>query len=256
MRIVIIEDEIEAALDLQHSIHNLNPDIETAAVIDSVETGLEWFSNNLQPDAIFSDIQLGDGLAFDIFRQHKVHCPVVFCTAFDQYAVQAFRNNGVDYLLKPIDDKLLQESLNKIDQFKKTTPSLLDPSLLEQLAREMAGNAKSYKSIFLVSFRDKIFPIGIADILFFRIIDDGIELSTINNATYRISETLDCIESSIDPRLFYRANRQYLVAFNAIQHVESYFDRRLLIELLHPAPEPVIVSKAKASDFLRWLENR
>lgn len=255
MDILIIEDEIQTARDLKNSIYALQPDFKVVAIIDSVEAGLDWFNNNPQPDLVFSDIQLGDGLAFEIFQQMQVACPIIFYTAYDQYAIQAFQNNGIDYLLKPVKEELLKKSLDKINLFK-SPKNIYDAAFITQLLKEISGNITSYKSNFLVSYREKMIPINIADVLFFRIIDDSVELNTKNNQQYRLSYSLDYIESVVDPKSFYRANRQYLIAYSAIKEVENYFDRKLLIRLVTSHPEPVIVSKAKSSDLLRWLEAR
>ena len=254
MKIVIIEDEVQTAWDLQNSIQQLQPDYKVVATLDSVETGLEWFSHHEQPDLIFSDIQLGDGLAFEIFQEVKLTCPVIFCTAYDEYALRAFENNGVDYLLKPIRQESLKKSLDKFNLFKnpKNTNNGL---LLQDLMEEFTKNFKSYKSTFLVSFRDKMIPINSNDIIFFKITDDAVELCTKSNDRYRLPYSLDHIESMVDPKLFYRANRQYLIAYHAIKEVENYFDRKLLIKIDQLNQESIIVSKAKSADLLKWLEN-
>lgn len=255
MNIVIIEDEVQAAWGLQNSIQALQPDYKVLTVIDSVETGIEWFNNNEQPDIIFSDIQLGDGLAFEILQQAQVTCPVIFCTAYDEYALRAFQNNGVDYLLKPVKEEFLKKSFDKINILKTPLKKVYDNSMLNKLIKEITESIQSYKSTFLVSYREKMIPINILDIIFFRIIDDTVELSTNTNQHYRLSYSLDYIESIVDPKLFYRANRQYLLAFKAIKEVENYYDRKLMIKLTQSNAEPVIVSKAKAGEFLKWLES-
>ncbi len=254
MNIVIIEDEVQTAWDLQNSIQSLQPDSKVIALIDSVEAGLEWFNHNEQPDIIFSDIQLGDGLAFEILQQVQLNCPVIFCTAYEEYAIQAFQNNGIDYLLKPIQEELLKKSLDKFTLLKKPARNIDNSLLLNDLIKEITKNSKSYKSTFLVSYRDKMIPLNINDIAFFCIIDDVVELSTKISQQYRLNYSLDYVESIVDPKLFYRANRQYLIAYNAVKEVENYFDRKLLVKL-HLNTEPIIVSKAKSSDLLRWLEN-
>lgn len=255
MKIVIIEDEVQAAWDLQNSIEQLQPECNVVATLDSVEAGVEWFSHNEQPDLIFSDIQLGDGLAFEILQQVKLTCPVIFCTAYDEYALRAFQNNGVDYLLKPIKQESLKKSLDKFNLFKnpKTNNNNLT---LQDLMSAITKDLKSYKSTFLVSFRDKMIPVNSNDIIFFKITDDAVELCTKNNDRYPLSYSLDQIESMVDPKLFYRANRQYLIAYHAIKEVENYFERKLLINIDQLNSEPIIVSKAKSSDLLKWLENR
>ena len=255
MEIVIIEDEVQTAWDLQNSIQQLRPDCKVVATLDSVEAGLEWFTHNDQPDLIFSDIQLGDGLAFEILQEVKLTCPVIFCTAYEEYALRAFQNNGVDYLLKPIKQESLKKSLDKFNLLKnpKNNNSSL---LLQDLMEEITKNLKSYKSTFLVSFRDRMIPVNSNDIIFFKITDDAVELSTKSNDRYRLPYSLDHIESTVDPKLFYRANRQYLISYHAIKEVENYFDRKLLIKIAQHNADHIIVSKAKSADFLKWLENR
>lgn len=253
MEIVIIEDEVQTAWDLQNSIQQLRPDCKVVATLDSVEAGLEWFSHNDHPDLIFSDIQLGDGLAFEILQEVKLSCPVIFCTAYDEYALRAFQSNGVDYLLKPIKPESLKKSLDKFDLFKN--PKNNNSLLLQDLMEEITKNFKSYKSTFLVSFRDKMIPVNSNDIIFFKISDDAVELCTKSNDRYRLPNSLDHIESMVDPKLFYRANRQYLIAYHAIKEVENYFDRKLQIKINQLINESIIVSKAKSADLLKWLEN-
>lgn len=255
MRILIIEDEVQTARDMQESIVALRPSFQIVDIIDSVETGLEWFDKHEQPDLIFSDIQLGDGLAFDLFRQVRLKCPVVFCTAYDQYAIQAFRNNGIDYLLKPLEERLLQQCLDKIYLLLQRSVTKDDLPDLTALLKAMATPQKSYKSTFLVSYREKLIPVNIGDILFFRIAGEAVELYTKENQQYRLADSLDYLESIIDPALFYRANRQWLISFKGIREVDMYFERKLLVKLVQPTAEPIIISKAKATDFITWMES-
>ena len=232
----------------------LQPNYNVVATLDSGDSFFLWFSHNEQPDLIFSDIRLGDGLAFEILKQVNLTCPVIFCTAYDEYALTAFQNNGVDYLLKPIKQESLKKSLDKFNLFKnpKNNNSSL---LLQDLIAEITKNFKSYKSTFLVSFRDKMIPVNSKDIIYFKITDDAVELCTKSNDRYRLPNSLDHIESMVDPKLFYRANRQYLIAYHAIKEVENYFDRKLLIKIAQPDAEPIVVSKAKSTELLKWLEN-
>ena len=256
MNIVIIEDEAQAAWDLQNSIQASQPNCKILTVIDSVETGIEWFNNNDQPDIIFSDIQLGDGLAFEILQQVQLTCPVIFCTAYDEYALKAFQNNGIDYLLKPVKEELIQQSFNKINLLKAHSKHEYDSSVFGKIMKEITANIPSYKSTFLVSYREKIIPVNTGDIIFFRVIDDAVELSTSSNQQYRLNYSLDYIESIVDPKLFYRANRQYLIACKAVKEVENYYERKLLVRFTQSNVEGVIVSKAKSAEFLKWLESR
>ena len=256
MNIIIIEDEVQTAWDLRHSIERLRPDFIVQAVLDSVESGLDWFSDHEQPDLIFSDIQLGDGTAFDIFNKIILTCPVIFCTAYDEYAILAFRNNGIDYLLKPVDEKLLERSLAKMDMLKKPVARDYDSSLVYRVIKEIEQNTKNYKSSFLVSYRDKLIPVVIENISFFSIQNELLQLHTRDNKIYLLNYKMDYLETIVDPKLFYRANRQTLLAYSAIKEVEHYDDRKLLVHLVTKTNEPIIVSKARASDFIKWMESR
>jgi DNA-binding LytR/AlgR family response regulator len=256
MNIIIIEDEVQTAWDLRHSIEMLRPSFNVLAVLDGVESSLEWLSNNVQPDLIFSDIQLGDGMAFDIFNKIILGCPIIFCTAYDEYAILAFRNNGIDYLLKPVDEKGLERSLAKFDMLKKPAVNDYDFSMIHRVLKDIEQNTKNYKSSFLVSYRDKLIPVVNENICFFSIQNELLQLYTMDNKIYPLNYKLDYLETMVDPKLFYRANRQTLLAYSAIREVEHYYDRKLLIHLVTQTSGPIIVSKGRASDFIKWMEAR
>jgi DNA-binding LytR/AlgR family response regulator len=255
MNIVIIEDEIQAARDLKTSIQVLRPDFSIQTILDSVEAGVEWFTMNASPNLIFSDIQLGDGLAFEIFQKMDIRCPIIFCTAYDEYALQAFQNNGIDYLLKPIREKQLEKSLARVNLLKPLEAESYK-SLLHQVIREIENHNKNYKNSFLVPYREKLIPVQCEEIAFFGLRDESAQLFTLDNKQYVIPYTLDHLETILNPQLFFRANRQNLVAYKAIKEVEHFFDRKLLVKLNMPGIDPLLISKAKASDFLRWMEAR
>ena len=255
MTIVIIEDEVQTAWEIRQSIEKLRPEFSVAAVLDSVETALNWFAVNDFPDLIFSDIQLGDGLAFEIYRKIRIPCPVIFCTAYDEYAMLAFKNNGVDYLLKPVTEKELENSLKKIELFKQTVGEKFDDSIFRKALQEIAA-AKNYKTTFLIPYRDKLIPVSTSEIRLFCILNDAVVLYTTDDKHYQLSQTLDQLEEQLDPKLFYRANRQHIIAFHAVKEVEHASERKLSVTLSVKGTEPVIVSKAKASGFIKWMENR
>lgn len=256
MKVLIIEDEVQAARDLRASILALQPSFTILDVVDSVEAGLEWFDSHPGPDLIFSDIQLGDGLAFDLLRQAGISCPVVFCTAYDQYAIQAFRHNGIDYLLKPVEEEQLKQCLDKVMQLVQKPAGDTPSPELQALLEAMSSQRPLYKSVFLVAWREKLIPVHVEQVSFFRIAGNTVELFTRDQHAYRLPESLDQIESMVNPSLFYRVNRQFLVHFSAIREVELYFDRKLLVKLVHVFPDPIIISKAKATPFLQWMANR
>lgn len=250
--ILIIEDEAKAARELATILKHIDDDINVLAMPDSVEQSLQWFAANKQPDLIFSDIQLGDGLCFDIYNQVTVTSPVIFCTAFDEYLMNAFDTNAVSYLLKPITREKVEKALDKFHTLKsvfgKEDSNKGLPALLQQLQH-------NYKTALLVHQKEKIIPIQVKDIAFFYLDKTGISITTLNHQKYSLSTALEEIENMLDPSLFYRANRQFLINKAAIANAERFFARKLVARLVVDTPEHIIVSKAKASDFLQWLEN-
>lgn len=256
MNILIIEDEIETAWDIQHCIKSVRPHFRIEGVADSIESGVEWMSMHAAPDLIISDIQLGDGLAFDIFKKAEIKCPVIFCTAFDEYAIQAFQNNGIDYLLKPINEQLVEKSLCKVESFVNSSKPYYDNTLLDKVIKTLEEHDKHYKTNFLATYRNQMIPLHASDIAFFQVGENGTKLHTKDNSKYTLKDTLDHLESVLDPTLFFRANRQFLIAYSAIKHIEYYDDRKLLVKVNLPNAVPIVVSKAKASLFLSWVEER
>lgn len=253
MRVLIIEDERKAANELSQLVLGMRPDWQVVDMIPSVQEAIEWFRENKEPDLVFSDIQLADGDCFKIFSVVKIQCPVVFCTAYDEYAIKAFETNSIDYLLKPVDKTKLERSLAKLDRIRSMFKTgIEDPyGELGKLISKM--NISPDKSI-LVHHQEKIIPVKYADVAFFHYNQGVVMIRMINNTTYHVSMTIEEIETGADPRQFYRANRQFLINRNAIRNIEKFFARKLVVKLSVSTPEILIVSKAKASDFLTWLE--
>ncbi|MBK9014004.1 MAG: response regulator transcription factor [Saprospiraceae bacterium] len=207
-----------------------------------------------QLDLAFFDIQLADGLSFDIFKEVEVRCPVVFCTAFDDYALQAFQTDGVEYILKPFDENSVRRALDKVKflgQFFGAGQA--GHEKIAQVAEQMH---RGKKSSFLVSFQGKFLPISVQDVAFFTILGEYTWLYTFKGESYNLPHSLEELEGMLDERQFYRANRQYLVNFAAVRHVENDFARKLAVKLTLKTPDPITVSKARASDFLRWMNER
>ena len=254
MKVLIIEDEQRTALDLQVILAELDPGIQVLAILDSVEGAIQYLNTQPAPDLIFMDIQLADGQSFEIFQEVDVTSPVIFCTAFDEYALQAFQVNGVDYILKPFDRESLNRALNKVKNLQNFFQQ--SPANLDKLAELLQQVKPRYKSSFLVGHRDKLLPIATQDIAYFYIEHEITFLHTYDGKRYVVNHTLDELEKSLDPRQFYRANRQFLVNFRAVSEVEHYFARKLLLKLNANTKEPVVVSKAKATEFLTWMEQR
>ncbi|WP_353719182.1 LytTR family DNA-binding domain-containing protein [Dyadobacter sp. 676] len=255
MKIVIIEDEIKTARSLAQLITALRPEAEVVATIQSVERAIAYLTEMPQPDLIFMDIQLSDGLCFEIFESVKVVPPVIFCTAYDHYAIEAFKANGIDYLLKPFKKEHIEGALDKLSQLKSyfSHEKPLAPEL-ETLLKKLGG--PEGKKSFLVFKQNKYITIKTETIAFFYIHNETTWLRTFDNQDYTISQPLEEVQSAVPPSQFYRLNRQYLVNFEAIKEVEHYFSRKLFIKLTIATPEKLLIGKEKVSHFLGWLENR
>lgn len=256
MTIVIIEDEVHTAWDIQNCIKTLRPEHQIVAVLDSIETSIEWFLSNPHPGLVISDIQLGDGLAFEIFQKIELDCPVIFSTAYNEYAIQAFQNNGIDYILKPINENLLEISLRKLESIGELFAHTYNREVLEKLLNSIQSETRRYKTSFLIHFRNQLIPVATENILLFKVNHDTTEIYMRDGRKFQLFKPLDTIESQVDPQRFYRANRQTLIAFEAIHRIEHYDDRKLLVRLDGVASEPVVISKAKSAAFLAWVENR
>lgn len=249
MKIVIIEDEKLTAEDLAETIEKVEPQARITAVLHSVKEGIAYFSRNEQPDLIFSDIQLGDGLSFEIFETVPFSVPVIFCTAYDEYALNAFKANGIDYILKPFTKKTIADALARYEGLKSSFSNTSYNAV-----SGMLRNRDSQDASVLVYIKDKILPIKIIDIALFYIENEITHLVTFDQKTYTINKTLEEL-GSVTGTGFYRASRQYLVNRKAIRDASQHFHRKLLINLTIPFTpnEPITVSKVKATGFLSWL---
>lgn len=252
MKVVIIEDEAPAFRRLQKILEELQPGIEILEVIDSVEESIKWLKNHSSPDLIFMDIQLSDGLSFEIFDQVKITSPVVFTTAFDEYMLRAFKVNSIDYLLKPIKIEDLSQSLKKYSDLKEAFSPKSNPDINE-LIRQIKLEDKKYKTRFLAKFGDKLVSIETLNIAYFQSRNSLVYLVTNDDKKYLLDHTLDELSQQLDPDGFFRANRQFLVHFPAIKAVHKYYKGKLLLELYIPTNEPLTVSSEKAALCKRWL---
>jgi len=251
MNIVIIEDERVVAEDLEKSITQLIKEPVDIVQLRSVKESIAYFKDAPAPDMIFSDIQLGDGLSFEIFIAVPLTVPVIFCTAYDEYALDAFKANGIDYILKPFTTQTLERALNKYGQLKQLFTVNENPSY-SNLMQLLSDRETSKTSSILVYYQDKIMPIKLDDIALFHLKNDVIHLLTFSGKTYYPNKNLDELER-LTGGYFFRANRQFLVCRKAIIDVSSFFSRKLSLNLSIPFSEKVTVSKGKASQFLEWL---
>jgi len=251
MNILIIEDEIKTARELQKLLETISAEVTIADIVPTVKGGIKWLEQNEAPDLIVSDIQLADGLSFDIFSNVQINTPIIFCTAYDEYAIKAFDTNGIDYLLKPIDESRLKQAVDKYLKIKAHVTQDTR-SYTDKIAALLSGMERQHKSTLLVHESDKIIPVSTSDIAFIYLGNEGLAIHCHNGSVYRISGTLDDMEKQLDSDAFFRANRQFIISRKAIQMAEHYFNRRLLVKLSITAPEHIVISKIRTADFLKW----
>lgn len=252
MKVVIIEDELPAAKRLQKLINQVHPSAQITEVIDSVETAVSWIKVNPAPDLIFMDIQLADGLSFDIFRQAPVNAPVIFTTAFDQYALKAFKVNSVDYLLKPIDTEELHRAFQKYTQHYQTPPAPHSQQTIQDLIAQMTQ--KTYKERFLVKIGQQLSYVNVKDIAYFYAEEGLVHALEYSNKRNILDFTLDQLEGILAPKHFFRINRKMIINLAAIAKIYTYFNSRLKLDLTPAAKIEVIVSRDRVSDFKQWLD--
>jgi two-component system response regulator LytT len=250
MNIIIIEDEKPAARLLQRKVEKLGLEVHT--LLHSVEESVEWFQNNNHPDLIFLDIQLSDGLSFEIFEQIDIKSAVIFTTAYDEYALRAFKLNSIDYLLKPIDEDELEIAVNKFkNQVQKNTVSNLDFDMIKKMI--LGNETKEYKSRFSVKIGQQLKVISIDEVECFYSENKGTYLHTFENRNYLLDSTLEQIEEELDPKYFYRVSRKFIIPLKAIKEIQVYSNSRLKVILPSYKDEDVIVSREKVSDFKTWI---
>lgn len=250
MKIVIIEDERPTANNLAKIITKLRPDTEIVAIINSVSNGVKYFSAYKKVDLIFSDIQLGDGLAFEILEKINNKVPVIFCTAYDGYALDAFKNFGIEYLLKPFSSEAVNSALSKYETLKKRFSEKNE--LIRNFADEFTLEKRKHASAILISKGDKIIPLSLQDVYLFFIEDSLVYALNSDQKKIIINYQLDKLEQITVPT-FYRINRQFLVNRKAIKDASTYFNRKLLVNLTFSFDGKIVVSKEKVTDFLNWL---
>ncbi len=249
MRVLIIEDELHTANDLAATIQKVDPSIQIITILKSVKESVDFFNqNNGKIDLIFSDIQLGDGLSFEIFKKVPTRTPVIFCTAYDEYALNAFKVNSIHYMLKPFNTKTVKEALDKFNDLKTT----MSPDLPSYQAIMSLLNERKTTTSVLVYQGDRILPVRFEDVALFYIKDDGTRILTFENQHYLLNKTLEEIERMAGGE-FFRASRQFLINRKAIKDSSQYFARKLAINLVLPFEEKITVSKARVAEYLRWL---
>jgi two-component system, LytTR family, response regulator LytT len=251
MNIIIIEDEKPAARLLQRKVEKLGLTVST--MLHSVEEALDWFQNNVHPDLIFLDIQLSDGLSFEIFETIDIKSAVIFTTAYDEYALRAFKLNSIDYLLKPIDEDDLEAAVNK---FKMRTQSTSNLSLDFEMIKRMLVNPvdKSYKKRFTVKVGQQLKLIPVEEVECFYSENKGTYLHTMDNRDYLLDGTLEQLETDLDPKDFFRVSRKFIVPMKGIKEIQLHTNSRLKVILPTYKDDEVIVARERVNDFKEWID--
>ena len=250
MNIIIIEDEKPAARLLERKVEKLG--LRLTKMLHSVEESITWFQNNLHPDLIFLDIQLSDGLSFELFEQIDIKSAVIFTTAYDEYALRAFKLNSIDYLLKPIDEEELSVAIIKFkNQFQNSTISNLDFDAIKRMLINPVE--KEYKSRFSVKIGQQLKVISIEEIECFYSENKGTYIHTFDNRNYLIDSTLEVIEAEINPKDFYRINRKFIISLKAIKEIQLYSNSRLKISLNSYSEDEIIVARERVNNFKAWI---
>lgn len=249
MKVLIVEDETSAYDSIVAILKEIDPAIQIAENTESVSQTVNWLKENAAPDLILMDIHLSDGSAFLIFDYIEVAVPIIFTTAYDEYAIEAFKVNSIDYLLKPVKTDDLRRALIKFSRWSPT-------DLVTYLSRVSQLTApKRYKDRILIPVRDTLLPVEVDNIAYFYTSDKTTFICLRDGSQFPYSSTLDHIFSSLDPAQFYRANKQYIVTRSNVKNITIWFDNRLLLTLDTAVPEPVYISKNRAADFKNWMVN-
>jgi DNA-binding LytR/AlgR family response regulator len=251
MKVLIIEDEPLASDQLQKMLLQISPDSEVLGILDSVKSAVRWFKEHQQPDILLLDVQLADGLSFEIFEQVKLHVPVIFTTAYDEYALRAFRVNSIDYLLKPIDPDALKRAL---DKFSHTSSQQIEIQPSYDFQKLLSMVSPGYKKRFLIKVGEHLRFVDTSSVSYFVSMDKSTFLCT-DGRVYGIDMSLDELEPLLDPARFYRANRKYIISVEAIADMLSWSGSRLMVKLRSPANEEILISREKVSSFKNWLDS-
>jgi DNA-binding LytR/AlgR family response regulator len=246
-----VEDETAAAVNLKSMLATVVGNVEVVAVLESIEESVEFFKGDVDADVVFMDIHLADGDSFRIFQSVDINIPIIFTTAYDEYALEAFKVNSIDYLLKPFKEEDLQRAL---DKFYRLTAS--ERSSAKQRREQMvaAAVADSVQTL-LVRYKDKIIPVRSEEVAFFYTSEDRVTLTTLDDRRYPVDKTLEMLSQQLPSDKFYRANRQFIVSREAVKDIVVWFGSRLALNLVVETPERIIISKARVADFKQWLQS-
>lgn len=250
IRTLIIEDEEAAAARVARMLYNINKQIEIAGMTDTIDSSVRWLESNPVPDLIILDIQLGDGISFEIFRRKKINAYVIFTTAYDEYAIKAFELNSIDYLLKPFSEEKLARSIDKFFAFRQNDQSAMIGRLLESFENK----TENYRKRFMVSIGSNIRVVDAEETAFFYSSEKNTFLCTLGNKFYPLEYSLDQIEEMINPAVFFRVNRQYIINMKAITKMDLFSKSRIKIHTTPSSPDEILVSSGRTPAFRQWLD--
>ncbi len=249
MKALIIEDETPAAKQLVSILKKLD-NIKVVDILDSIKSTVRWFENNPLPDVVFMDIHIADGSAFKIFDFIEINCPIIFTTAYDEYAINAFKVNSVDYLLKPITQEAVEKAFEKLNRLAGSNPVQNE---ISRIIKDL-NLVKNYKTHFLVSVKgSKMVPLLASDIAFFYISEGKVNATSFSKSEFLLDFTLDELSTKLNPDDFFRANRQFIISKNAVKEVDSWFNGRLSVVLNVPVPEKILISRTRVGEFKDWF---
>jgi DNA-binding LytR/AlgR family response regulator len=256
MRVIIVEDEGLAAERLADLIRQYDKEIRIIGQPDSVEEAVEWFDNNESPDLAFFDIQLADGLSFEIFEKTDINCPVIFTTAYNEYALRAFKVNSIDYLLKPIDKEDLSKAFDQFFRIQEKTSTAAPAPSTEMLQEVLQMIQRNYKTRFVIKSGHQLLSVPVEEIAYFYSEHKMVWVKTMNGKKHALDYTLEQLEALLDPKDFFRLNRKYLAAYPAVLQATAYSNSRLKIQLQqHNGEEEVVMSREKVGAFKKWLDD-
>ena len=249
-RIVIVEDETAAVVNLRNMLATVVGEVEVVAVLESVVEAVEYFSGSPEADIVFMDIHLADGDSFRIFNSVDINIPIIFTTAYNEYALEAFKVNSIDYLLKPYKEEDLRRALDKLYRLTASEREQKEQKR-EKVVAAMQGAAMQ---TMLVRYKDKIVPVNMEDVAFFYTFAERVTLTTLKGESYPVDKSLEALQQQLSDNKFFRANRQFIISRSAVKDIAVWFGNRLALNLVVDTPERIIISKARVPEFKQWLQ--
>lgn len=250
-KVIIVEDETAAAVNLRSMLSTVVGEVEVVALLESVEEAVEYFRGDVDADVVFMDIHLADGDSFRIFRSVEIDIPIIFTTAYDEYALEAFKVNSIDYLLKPFGEEELRRALDKLDRLT-ASERVTQRGSVERMVAQSENEALH---TMLVRYKDKIIPVKMDDVAYFYTYAERVTLTTLSGESYPVDKTLEALSQQLSEDKFFRANRQFIISRRAVKDIAVWFGSRLALNLTVETPERIIISKARVPEFKQWLQS-